>query len=436
MSKSESLSVTHPEVAKQAHGWDPSEITFGSNLRKEWMCEFGHVWNAKVSARSRGTGCPICSGNKVLIGVNDLATVNPELASQAHGWDPRTVTSGSNLKKDWKCNFDHVWNACINNRSGGLGCPFCSGRKVLAGFNDLATVNPELASQAHGWDPRTVVQFSNASRDWKCTLGHVWAAQISGRSRGNGCPVCGGKKILVGFNDLATLKPEVATQAHGWDPTTVTCNVSTKKDWKCESGHVWSAAVSDRSGGHQCPICSGNKVLAGFNDLATVNPELASQAHGWDPSTLTIGSETKKPWKCQFGHEWTASVKDRTRGRDCPSCSQTGFDPNKDGWLYFLEHEDWEMLQIGITNVPDDRLATHKKLGWTVLELRGPMDGDLARQWETDILRMLRKKSAIVGSTEIAGRFTGYTESWLKKLFPVSSLKDLMEHVRTEEEKK
>jgi len=91
------------------------------------------------------------------------------------------------------------------------------------------------------------------------------------------------------------------------------------------------------------------------------------------------------------------------------------------------------MLQIGITNVPDDRLSTHKRLGWEVLELRGPMDGDLARQWETDILRMLRKKNAEVGTTEIAGKFTGFSESWMKESFPVNSLKELMEIVRAEE---
>ena len=91
------------------------------------------------------------------------------------------------------------------------------------------------------------------------------------------------------------------------------------------------------------------------------------------------------------------------------------------------------MLQIGITNVPDDRLSTHKRLGWEIVELRGPMEGDLARQWETDILRMLRKKNAVVGSTDIAGKFTGYTESWIKDSYPINSLKELMNLVEDNE---
>jgi len=80
---------------------------------------------------------------------------------------------------------------------------------------------------------------------------------------------------------------------------------------------------------------------------------------------------------------------------------------------------------------------THPELaaeadGWDprLVSYSGPMNGDLARQWETDILRMLRSKNAIVGRNEIAGRFTGYTESWMKNSYPVKSLSDIIEAVR------
>jgi hypothetical protein len=182
-----------------------------------------------------------------------------------------------------------------------------------------------------------------------------------------------------------------------------------------------------------CAVCAGQQVEAGLNDLMTTHPLIAIEAIHWDPTTVTSGSNQKKSWRCSEGHAWKARVAERTSGHGCPSCAQSGFDPNKEGWLYFLSHPDWEMFQIGITNVPDDRLSTHKRLGWEVLELRGPMNGDLARQWETDILRILRKKNAVVGSTDIAGKFTGYTESWLKNSFPVDSIKDLMRLVRENE---
>jgi hypothetical protein len=206
-----------------------------------------------------------------------------------------------------------------------------------------------------------------------------------------------------------------------------------KRRWKCSLGHIWETTPASRTNAHHqsgCPICSGNQLLIGFNDLATTHPNLALEANGWDPTQLVAGGKKKVKWKCLMGHVWSQTISERKSGTNCPSCAQSGFDPNKDGWLYFLSHPDWGMLQIGITNVPDDRLATHKRLGWTVMELRGPMKGDLTRQWETDILRMLRANKAIVGDTTIAGKFTGYTESWLKKSFPIESLRDLMKLVR------
>jgi hypothetical protein len=113
-------------------------------------------------------------------------------------------------------------------------------------------------------------------------------------------------------------------------------------------------------------------------------------------------------------------------GTGCPTCAKWGFDPNEKGFLYLLKHTEWEMMQIGITNIPDDRLARHRRLGWEVLEIRGPMDGHLTQQWETAILRMLKTKGADLSNSKIAGKFDGYSEAWSKSTFEVISIKELM----------
>jgi hypothetical protein len=115
-----------------------------------------------------------------------------------------------------------------------------------------------------------------------------------------------------------------------------------------------------------------------------------------------------------------------THATGCPSCAQTGFDPNQNGYMYFLKHDSWIMFQIGITNFPDDRLHRHSRLGWELIELRGPMDGHLTQQWETAILRMLKAKGADLSNEKIAGKFDGYSEAWSKSTFGVSSIKELM----------
>lgn len=422
--------MTHPELAEHAVGWDPSTVTRGSDKKKLWKCDVGHEWEAIISSRVSGKGCPVCSGREVLIGFNDLASTSKELAKEAFGWDPTTVTRSSGKRREWKCNLGHVWTATVNNRTAGYGCPVCSGRKVLAGFNDLATTNKELALQAFGWDPTTVNHGSDVEEFWKDEFGHVWEAAVSSRSAGVGCPYCANQKVLSGFNDLVTLDPLLANEAVGWDPSTVTRYSHSKRSWKCGVGHHWDATVADRSSGYGCPFCSGAKTLAGFNDLKTTDTELASEAFGWDPSTLSRGSNLKRKWQCTFGHIWTSSVVNRAYGSGCPSCMKTGFDPNKDGWLYLVIHSRWEMLQVGITNYPTKRLKSHQNLGWEVVELRGPIDGHLTQQWETAILQMLRVGGAGLSNSTVAGRFDGYSEAWLTASFPTNSLKELMDLVQ------
>ena len=201
-----------------------------------------------------------------------------------------------------------------------------------------------------------------------------------------------------------------------------------KLTWKCELGHYWKRSGTAMVGSKGCPVCNGQQVLAGFNDLATLFPEIAKEAHGWDPTTVMRGSDKKLKWKCEEGHTYSTSIYHPT-GKiktGCPTCSKSGFDPNSDGWLYFLRHDNWRMLQIGITNFPDDRLGRHKRLGWTVLELRGPMDGLSAQEYETSILRMLRKNGAKLSSEEVAGKFDGYSEAWIESSFPVNSIRELI----------
>ena len=274
---------------------------------------------------------------KLIVGQNDLQTTHPEIATQAHGWDPTTVTFGVNKRVEWICDNGHkafTWTATPNDRTRGKGCPACAGKQIIIGFNDLKATHPEIAAQAHGWDPTTVTAGSNKKMEWKCGSGHpdfTWKATPNDRSRGRGCPVCAGKSILIGFNDLKSTHPDIAAQAHGWDPTTVTSGSDKKLSWICELNHptfVWQSKVNNRANGKGCPLCAGQAVLKGFNDLATTHPNIADQAHGWDPTSVSAGSTRKKfKWLCKSGHPpyvWETSVAKRTTSinEGCPVCNE------------------------------------------------------------------------------------------------------------------
>ena len=426
------IATTHPHLLDEIIEGDPTTVGKGSAKKFTWTCQRGHEYIATVSGRTHGSGCPVCAGLKVVPGVNDLATTNPLLASEANGWDPTKFTAGSTSKKmAWKCAKGHEWKAMIGSRNNtGVGCPKCSGRDVIPGENDLLTLFPSVALEADGWDPSVVMAGSGQKLPWVCSKGHKWTAQVGSRAfQNNGCPICSNQITITGINDMATSHPELAAQAWGWDPTITSAGSNKKLEWKCALGHTWKTSANKRKQEETgCPFCSGSSAWPGFNDLLTLMPEIASQAHEWDPSTQTVGSGSKVFWKCENGHTWKAAIYSRTgpNKNGCPSCSVSGYDPNKEGYLYFLSHPYWGMYQIGITNDPDRRLMQHQKIGWELLELRGPMDGHLTQQWETAILRMLKAKGADLSNAAIAGKFDGYSEAWSKSTFEPKSIKELM----------
>lgn len=113
---------------------------------------------------------------------------------------PDTVSYGSKKKVWWTCENSHSWQTTVHVRSEGSGCPYCAGRKVLPGFNDLETLYPGVAAQ---WDPslngaltpEMVTPGSNKKVWWQCSMGHVWKSVIYPRNGAQqcGCPVCAGK---------------------------------------------------------------------------------------------------------------------------------------------------------------------------------------------------------------------------------------------------
>ncbi len=321
------LGTTHPEVAKEADGWDPTTVKKASNKKLKWKCKLGHNWTASPGERISGTrsgkpnGCPFCSGQRVLKGFNDLKTTNPALAKEAYKWDPSTLTSGASVKKEWQCNTGHIWEAVVSSRMKS-GCPFCSGRRAIKGENDLKTLNPKLARELVDANSRKLKLSSHTKVNWKCKYGHIWEARVADRSKGQGCPICVGKKILIGFNDLKTTHPQLAKEADGWDPRTTTAGSGVKRNWKCKKGHLWSVSSASRSGFNTgCPTCSGHKLLKGFNDLKTMFPKIAKEAYGWDPTSVGLSYKKKLSWKCSKGHIFESLIENRRRGDGCQYCS-------------------------------------------------------------------------------------------------------------------
>lgn len=126
---------------------------------------------------------------------NSLQSVYPEIAAEWNhslngNLSPDRITAHSGLKVSWKCHLGHSYQATVNNRSNGKACPYCSGKKVLAGFNDLLSQRPEIARQ---WNydkndlrPEEVAAYSHKKVWWICRHGKTWEAAINARKT-DGC---------------------------------------------------------------------------------------------------------------------------------------------------------------------------------------------------------------------------------------------------------
>jgi len=134
----------------------------------------------------------------------NLAVLNPELVAQwhidkNHPLTPNDVKPFSHKKAWWRCKKGHKWEAIISNRSKGSGCPYCAGQKA-GNDNNLQALNPDLAAEwhtdkNHPLTPEDVVPGSHKKVWWQCKDGHEWEATIANRSNGRGCPYCAGKKV-------------------------------------------------------------------------------------------------------------------------------------------------------------------------------------------------------------------------------------------------
>jgi hypothetical protein len=504
-----------------------SDVVAGSNRKAWWLCKLGHSWEAVIASRTgQGTGCPYCSGTKILSGFNDLETMNPDYLSEwnheRNSIKPRDVGPAVKVMAWWTCTEGHDYERTTLEKSAGYGCPFCKSRKILPGFNDFKSEFP-LSSKF--WDeekngkPASLARKSSPELFWfKCSQGHSYRAATNHFSRNSdgasGCSICAGRTLLVGFNDLATVSPELAALWHPTrngttTPSDVTRGSSKAVWWLCsvDSKHEWKSKINNRSSGRGCPICVNRLVVAGVNDLLTVAPSLAAQWHkslnSVDPKSVGAGSLKKVFWVCtddprhvweatiasraktgvgclvcsnrvtisgvndlasthpalaqelnegrslvsakqlnassikgvwwdcsSCGAAWKATPSNRSRNHSgCPKCSKTGYDPTAEGYLYLLTRDEGTIQQFGISNVPEQRIAKHKRNGWEVLDVMGPADGYWVLETET-ALKMFFKKKGVLLDGALLDKFDGYTESWVSTELSFSSVSKMLTALR------
>ena len=223
-----------------------STVIKPQSSRKVWwtcgQCPDGHLhsWEAGVSSRTKGSGCPQCSGCKVCKH-NSLATKAPKVAAQwdyeANNSTPDNVVAQSNTSVGWRCDVcGHPWTARIDCRvsRNKTGCPKCGEHRRRKNQMKHPTFaecqDPHSQAVLAEWDhernavqensPHNITLKSHKQIFWlcqKCPAGqeHSWSAEPYSRTSRSkpGCPFCAGRSACK-CNSLPSLYPDIAAE---WD---------------------------------------------------------------------------------------------------------------------------------------------------------------------------------------------------------------------------
>lgn len=363
------FATTRPKVAAEWHksknDRGPLEVSVQSAYQAWWRCgTCEHEWVSPVHRRANGSGCPVCTNRVTVTGVNDLASVRPDLAAE---WDPvlNTDESPGTIRTScvkvywWRCKICCAsWQATVRNRVLGRGCNRCAGRIVWPGRTDLASQLPHLAEEFHPErnGPLRADSICTASERkvwWRCAEGHEWESTPANRRAGNGCPGCSGRAVVLGKNDLASQSPDLLL------------------DWDAEK-----------------------------NSIA--------------PEKVNMNSARKFWWKCRTcQHSWSAACCARVRGTGCPGCSKHGFRAAAPALVYLVRHDALRAYKIGVSGVGSLRLQLLAARGWNTVLIEVFGCGVDALSVERAVLRWWRQDLALpvwLGKEEM-GSLAGYTET-------------------------
>jgi len=407
------LQTVNPFVAKEwnyekNNGLMPEDVMSSSEKKVWWKCNKGHEWQDTVGHRNRGRGCPICNIERHTsfpeyaivyylekCGLEathlhrgkgyelDIYIPSKKIAIEYDGYLWHKNKEKNDIGKNIKCEKDGIrlyrireGLPALNSSSidfiieknqkdfpvvlknvlkdiSGIDVDVDLKRDTIAiaNFreysekqNSILHSNPEIAAE---WNyekngnlrPENFAPNSEKKVWWKCNKGHEWQSTIGHRNNGRKCPICSGKKVLKGYNDLSTINPQLAKE---WNyskngsmrPEDFTANSGKKVWWICNKGHEWQTSIDHRNKGQGCPYCLGRYAIKGENDLQTVNPSLAKE---WNyeknneltPNDVTSNSGKIVWWKCGEGHEWQARIQYRNRGYGCPICAKEKRKANK-----------------------------------------------------------------------------------------------------------
>jgi len=307
--------------------------------------------------------------NKVV--ENNLTVTHPDVCKEWHptkngSLTPYALSYGSTKQVWWVCPLGHEYpNKVYVRVNSKKPCPYCNKRKVLRGFNDLATTHPDIAKDMHPTKNGAITPYNITASyskpivwlrpyDDERTGKHFdfeWITPVNVRVRENSdCPFLSNKLVQEGYNDLASY-PQFSDLVEQFHPTK-NGNKKPTNVYAFSEDYIWWLYPYDdpTTGKHfdfewcttlysrtvdklKCPFISNQALWRGYNDLETRYPELAKEWHPTKNGTLKAsdvmyGSHDNVWWLYpyddpvtgkHFDFEWPALVYNRSQNNSgCP----------------------------------------------------------------------------------------------------------------------
>jgi very-short-patch-repair endonuclease len=244
----------------------PADVTVFADIKVWWRCNVGHSYQSRVANRTKNkTGCPFCSGRKVLPQDSFAGLFSDLLAefdtSKNGELDPYEISKGSSKKVWWRCSNNHSWQAQVVSRTTKkTSCDFCRGR-IATKENNATIEDPEIAKY---WDmganskaAGTLSKSSSYMAHWICPNGHTWTSRVIEfiKRKKSKCLTC----LSIGFGYPELIKEWDQSRNVGVNLLEVMPSSLKKYSWRCERGHTWKSTPAERTRGAECPRCRSNQ---------------------------------------------------------------------------------------------------------------------------------------------------------------------------------
>jgi len=349
--KEHNLALSFPSLVSEWHPTknklNPEDYLPSSHFKVWWQCKKLHEWQTAINNRTRGTGCPFCSGQSSRPEIRILT----ELASIFDGVKSRFKISGREVD---------IFIPEINTAIEYDGCYWHGDKheqdlkkqEIIEAANiRLIRLREKPLEPISDYDiivhPTKPLEKSDINKLMRLLLErdsrikhYIDADEFQNDELFR--VYCNNFPSPLPEHSLAIQNPELAKEWHltkndPLTPSNFTGNSGQKVWWLCDKNHSFEATIDHRNakrGGSGCPYCSNHFKLASPEyNMSVTHPHLIPFFHptknrDTTPNQVTGGADRILWWRCPKNpdHEWEYSANHMSSSKAkelCPFCRGT-----------------------------------------------------------------------------------------------------------------